>query len=148
MKAALWTTVLLTGLMVATSAAAADKGKKAPAKEPAAEEGAPAAPSPDEVTTGEARITMNAEYAKLRVDGEEWEEHEFLDNGRTVIIHTLNRLAEHRISLTPATSSDLAAAEIVIKPEDWKLATIARNEKMWRVERKVTFPKAAKPAGK
>ena len=50
------------------------------------------------------------------------------------------RAAERRLA---------APVELVVKPEDWKLATVAKNEKMWRIERKVSFAKAPpKPAPK
>jgi len=112
-------------------------------------EEAPAAPpTPDQVTSGEIRITMSSDYAKVLVDGEPWEETEFLNNGLLLVVHTVNRTVEHKILLTPIYS-DLGVVEVVVKPDDWKLATIAKNEKMWRVERKVAFPKAAaKPAPK
>ena len=107
-----------------------------------------APPTPDQVTTGEIQISMSSDYAKVLVDGDAWEENEFLNNGLLLVIHAVNRTIEHRLMLTPIYG-DLAAVELVIKPEDWKLATIAKNEKMWRVERKVVFPKAsAKPVQK
>lgn len=113
------------------------------------EEGVPSGPpTPDQVTTGEIRITMSSDYAKVLLDGESWEENEFLNNGLLLVVHTVNRTVEHRLSLTPIYP-ELAPVELVIKPEDWKLATVAKNEKMWRIERKVVFSKAsAKPAPK
>jgi len=102
--------------------------------------------APEEVLTGEVRISLSSDYAKLRVDGEEWEEHAFTDNGRTLTIHSLRRTEEHKVTLTPL-SSDLEAVELTIKPEDWKLVPIKKTEKVWRVERKVVFQKkAAQPA--
>ena len=107
-----------------------------------------APPTPDQVTSGEIRVTLSSDYAKLLVDGEAWEESEFLNSGFLLVIHAMNRTEEHRVLLTPA-SSGLAPVELVIKSDEWKLATVAKNEKMWRVERKVVFAKALpKPAPK
>lgn len=130
---------LATALLLSVGAVAQDK--EAPA--------APVAPpTPDQVVTGEIQVTMSSDYAKVLVDGESWDENEFLNNGLLLILHAVNRTVEHRIALTPIYS-DLSPVELVVKPEDWKLATVAKNEKMWRIERKVTFAKAPpKPAPK
>lgn len=103
---------------------------------------------PEEVTTGEARISMNSEYAKLDVDGVDWEAHEFEDQGRTLVIHGLDRTEVHRVGLTPVAAG-LDAIVVEVRPEDWKLVKLDKKAKtlMWRVEKKVTFPKArSKPA--
>lgn len=100
--------------------------------------------TPEQVTTGEVRLSMSSDYARLRVDGEEWENHEFLDNGRTVVIHALDRTEEHVVSLTPIYP-DLAPVELKIAPSDWKLATVGKLLKMWRVEQKVVFKKVLPP---
>jgi hypothetical protein len=99
---------------------------------------------PDQVTTGEVRISMSSDYARLRVDGEEWENHEFLDNGRTVLIQGLDRTGDHVVSLTPIYP-DLEPVELKVAPADWKLTTLAKRLKVWRVELKVVFKKAAPP---
>lgn len=97
--------------------------------------------SPDEVTTGQVRITMNTEYAKIEVDGQEWEAHEFVEQGRTIVIHGLDRTKAHTVMIRPVTSR-LQPLEVEIRPEDWKLVTIDKKSKtkMWRVEKKVTLP--------
>jgi hypothetical protein len=119
----------------------------------AAQEKAPEAPppaSPDEVTTGEVRIQLSSDYAKLLVDGEPWEESAYENNGMLLIVHMLGRTADHKLALAPIYP-DLAPVELAVSPSDWKLASIGKKEKVWRVERKVAFPKAkagAKPAPK
>lgn len=100
--------------------------------------------SPDQVTAGEVRISMSSDYARLRVDGEEWENHEFLDNGRTVVINGLDRIEDHVVSLTPIYP-DLEPVELQILPSDWKLVTVAKRVKTWRLEHKVVFKKKAPP---
>ena len=137
--------IRMTGILVLVLASVGGAGAQEKDKDKA--EGAPAAPSPDDVVTGQVRISMNSDYAKLRVDGNEWEEHEFLDGGRTVVVSSLRRTESHTITLTPIYA-ELAAQELVIKADDWKLATIGKNEKMWRVERKVTFAKGPTPPPK
>lgn len=104
---------------------------------------------PEEVTTGEVRISMSSEYAKLEVDGAEWEAHAFEDQGRTLVIHGLDRTEVHRVALTPVAPG-LDAIEVEVRPEDWKLVKVDKKAKtlMWRVEKKVTFPKTrSKPVG-
>ena len=102
----------------------------------------PASPTPDQVSIGEVRLNLSSDYAKLLVDGDTWEESEFLNNGMLLIIHSFSRTSEHTLHLTPIYN-DLSPVELVVKADDWKLVTVGKNEKMWRVERKVTFPKAA-----
>ena len=127
----------VTALLLSMTAVAQEKEAPPPP---------PAPPTPDQVATGEIRVTMSSDYAKVLVDGEAWEENEFLNNGMLLVLHAVNRTVEHRISLTPIYAG-LAPAEIVVKADDWKLATVAKNEKMWQIERKVVFAKAApKPA--
>lgn len=125
--------LFLAVVLLAAGVASAQEGEKTTP---------PPAPSPDEVTTGEIKITLNSDYAKVRVDGGEWEEHEFLDNGKTLILHTVKRTEEHKVLLTPIYP-DLAPVELTITPQDWKLASVSKNEKIWRVERKVVFTKGA-----
>lgn len=99
---------------------------------------------PDQVTVGEVRISMSSDYARLRVDGEEWENHEFLDNGNLVVINGLDRVEEHVVSLAPIYP-DLEPVELRIAPSDWKLVNVAKRVKAWRVELKVAFRKTAPP---
>lgn len=99
--------------------------------------------TPEEVSTGELHITMNSDYAKLQVDGADWEEHAFEDNGRTLIIHRMDRTGDHHVSLTPVYP-DLVPAELTIKPADWKLVRLEKRVKMWKATRKITFEKVKK----
>lgn len=107
-------------------------------------QGEPAPASPEEVTTGEVRIHLSSDYAKLLVDGEAWDEAVFEDNGRLLIIHLLPRTVEHEITLTPIYPN-LGPVQFRIEPSEWKLASIGKKEKVWRVEKKIVFPKAAPP---
>jgi ABC-type proline/glycine betaine transport system substrate-binding protein len=100
---------------------------------------------PDEVTTGEVRISLSSDYAKVRVNGEEWDDHEFLDSGKQVVLTGLDRTVEQVISLRPIYST-LKPVDLTIRPSDWKLAPIGKRLKVWRVELRAVFAKAdAKP---
>jgi len=107
-------------------------------------QGEPTPAGPDEVTTGEVRIHLSSDYAKLLVDGEAWDEAVFEDNGRLLIIHLLPRTVGHEITLTPIYPS-LGPVQFRIEPSEWKLVPIGKQEKVWRVEKKIAFPKAAPP---
>ncbi len=101
------------------------------------------ATTPDEVTVGEVRLQVTSDYPKILMDGEAWEEHEFLNGGKTVVLHGVVRTQAHVLALTPIYR-DLAPVEITLKPEDWKLVPVGKNVKMWRFEGKVTFQKGLK----
>ena len=103
------------------------------------------AASPEEVTTGEVRIKMNTQFAKLRLDGEEWENHEFVDNGRTLVIYGVDRTVEHTVELTPVDPG-YEGATLKIVPEDWKLVRVKRRVKVWRAEKKIRFAKVGEGA--
>ena len=99
--------------------------------------------TPEQDAVGEFRITMSSDYARLRIDGDEWENHEFLDNGRLVVIQGLSRTEEHFLTLTPMYPQ-LEPVEFKIAPSDWKLVTLSKRLKTWRVEQKIIFKKAPK----
>ena len=104
------------------------------------------AASPEEVTTGEIRIKMNTQFAKLRLDGEEWENHEFVDNGRTLVIYGVDRTVEHTVELTPVDPG-FQGATLRIAPDDWKLVRVKKRVKVWRAEKKIRFVKASQTKG-
>ncbi|HQC43908.1 MAG: hypothetical protein ACOX51_03105 [Myxococcota bacterium] len=110
-----------------------------------AQEGAgPENLTPEEVTVGEVKISMSSDYASLRVDGEEWENHAFSNGGKTIEIHSLDRTNPHTIRLSPSYP-DLEPFEFTIEPGDWKLTKVGKLLRQWRVEQKVVFKKAAPP---
>lgn len=99
--------------------------------------------SPDEVTTGEVRVHMNTQFAKLRIDGQEWENHEFVDNGRTLVVYGVDRTVQHKVELQPVDPG-FEPVTITIAPKDWKLVRVKRRLRVWRVVKKVKFPKQSK----
>jgi hypothetical protein len=95
----------------------------------------------DEVTVGEVRMTMNAQYAKVQVDGNDWEEHEFTGDGRTLILHKIDRTSSHSVTLSPV-EPELEGTVVEVKPEDFKLVKVGKNTFVWRAEKRVTFARA------
>lgn len=99
--------------------------------------------APDEATVpGELNVKMNAEYARLTVDGEEWSEHEFSGDGRTIYIKELDRTKDHTIKLTP-TVGGLAPIEFVISGKDFKKARQKDKTYHFVASRTIKFEKAA-----
>ena len=131
--------ILVVWVSASPCAKAQETDKKAEAK---TAEGTPG-PSPEEVTVGEIRLQVTSDYPKLLVDGEVWEEHEFLNSGKLLILHGMKRTEAHQLTLTPIYR-ELSPVELTVKPEDWKLATVGKNVKMWRFEGKITFQKGLK----
>lgn len=115
----------------------------------AQEEGDKPELTPEQVSTGEVHVTMNSDYARVQVDGAGWEEHAFEDNGKTLIIHRMDRTGEHQVTLTPVYP-ELAPVELTLRPADWKLVKLKKRVKMWQAKKKIVFPKArkAQPAKK
>ncbi|MBL6975498.1 MAG: hypothetical protein ISR64_07195 [Deltaproteobacteria bacterium] len=109
----------------------------------AQEEGDKPELTPEQVSTGEVHVTMNSDYARVRVDGAAWEEHAFEDNGKTLVIHRMDRTDEHQVTLTPVYP-ELAPVEFTLRPADWKLVKLEKRVKMWRAKKKVVFSKATK----
>jgi hypothetical protein len=96
--------------------------------------------TPDDVVTGEIHITLNSEFPKLLVNGEDFEDHEFDSKGTELILHKISRTIENKILLTHA-SDTLDQMQIVVKPSEWKLVNIDKNLKMWLVKKTVKFLK-------
>lgn len=99
---------------------------------------------PETVKTGEVVIDLSKDYTRFRVDGEVWDEHEFLGNGLKLVIHSLGRDTEHTVRLEPIYDG-FEPIEFIIKPVDWKLTKINKHEKVWRVEKKAMFKPVKKP---
>ncbi|NUN16227.1 MAG: hypothetical protein HUU55_21580 [Myxococcales bacterium] len=99
-------------------------------------------PPADEDVKGELHIKMDQDYAKLLVDGEEWTEHEFSDNGKKMLIKALDRSKDIRITLTPV-KSEFAPVELVVGPKDFKRTKKKAREYYFLATRAVKFPAAA-----
>lgn len=99
----------------------------------------------EEAPRGELRCDTNAEYAKVTVDGEEWDQVEFDKGGKRAIVKNLDLEAEViRVTLTPIQNT-LGPVTVEVKPKDFARKR-GKNRIYYLVAtRKVKFP-AVKPA--
>ena len=102
--------------------------------------------NPKEIVLGVIILNLNAQYVVLKVDGDDWEQFFFEDDGKTLIIEGINRTMEHRFTLTPI-EDELRMIEQVITPKEWKLARLDRETRQWQVKKVLKF-KAWKPGEK
>ena len=96
---------------------------------------------PKAVTKGEVRFKLNSEYCKVSVDGEDWDQQEFYDNGYAVVLYGIDRTQGHTIKLTPAYPK-LMPVEIKITPKMWKIVRYKPGVKVWRLTKRIRFKKA------
>jgi hypothetical protein len=102
--------------------------------------------APDEATVpGELHVKMNSEYAKLSVDGDEWSQHEFSGDGKTIYIKELDRAKDHTVLLTPSLGG-LKPVEIVVGPKDYKKKRMKDKTFHFIATKSVKFEKAETPA--
>ena len=98
---------------------------------------------------GDVYVKLNKDYGKVEVDGQLWEDYEFIDNGYTLIVHGLDRSVEHTLRVIPAYD-DLAPATVTVQPKDFKKKV--KRERRKRIisfvaRKSVKFaPKPAEPA--
>ena len=97
---------------------------------------------PKSITKGEVRFQLNSDYCKVLIDGEEWEDQEFYNNGKAVVMYGVDRTTEHLIKLTPAYPK-LAPVEVKITPKMWKIVRFKRGIKVWRATKKIRFKNKA-----
>jgi hypothetical protein len=138
-----FTGLLLTCLLPVGAPSVFAKGKAAEKVEEA--------PSIDEDTiAGEAFIATKVQFVKFTIDGKEWENHEYVDGAKTLVIRGLDRHDEHTVVLTPRDAS-LDAHSLTIKPSDFKKTLVKQKGRTktlaFRANYKVDFAKAA-PADK
>lgn len=101
--------------------------------------------APDEDTVpGELTVKMNAEYARLTVDGEEWSQHEFSGNGKTIFIKELDRTKDHTIRLE-ATTGGMKPIEFTISPKDYKKSRQKDKTFHFVASRTIKFEKDDRP---
>jgi hypothetical protein len=142
--------VLCAALACVVSANTAMGKEKAPVRDEA--------PQLDEnEIVGEAHIAMKIDFVKFQLDDKkDWENHEYVDGAKTLVIKGLDRSAEHTVTLTPRESG-YEPVTLTIKPTDFKrtvtktknrtqtLAFLAHYSASFT---KVAAPKAEKPADK
>lgn len=83
--------------------------------------GGPAFAEEPPAVDGELHVTMkNAEYVKVQVNGEDYDNTEFEKDGRVVLIKGLSLALDHNnITLVP-TDTSLAPLEVQVAPKDFK----------------------------
>lgn len=94
---------------------------------------------------GEATISMPLAFAKVLVNGESWEDHEFTGSGKKVTVRNLPRDGETKITLEPIEEG-YAPAEITINPKDFKKKVKRKGRTRvvsFVAKKKVKFDKAA-----
>ena len=137
---ALRTWILLTAAL-ALQAAPALAAKPAPVETSDVDESA---------IGGEAFVHMKLEFVKFTLDGKEWENHEYIDGRKTLVIRGVERNGEHTVVLTPREAG-WEPYTLVLKPDEFKRTKVAQKGKStviaFRATHKVEFAKAApKPA--
>ncbi|MEZ4269169.1 MAG: hypothetical protein R3F39_22665 [Myxococcota bacterium] len=100
----------------------------------------------DEAATGELRVSLNTEYCKVQLDGEDWSGVEFENGGKTLVILNLDLARESvEVTLTPA-AANLEPETLTVASKDFK--RLRRGRIYYMVaSRKVNFAKRkAEPA--
>jgi len=80
------------------------------------------------ITEGELHVTMkNAEYVKVQVNGEDWENIEFEGKGKKVVIKGLSTTLERNaVILVPSADSGLAPLDVDVLQKDFKKKRVGR----------------------
>ncbi|MCB9514506.1 MAG: hypothetical protein H6744_07425 [Deltaproteobacteria bacterium] len=105
-----------------------------------------AASADDAEPVGELRVSLNSEYCKVKLDGEDWSAVEFENGGKTLIVLNLDLGHDStEVTLEPA-AANLEPVTFTITPKDFK--RIRRGRIYYMVAtHKVTFPtRKAAPA--
>lgn len=147
----------LTAVVLAAHAVPAQsKGKGAPK-----EEAPPAEQIDENEVLGEAYIATKVEFVKFELDGKkEWDNHDYQDSRKTLLIKGIARNEDHTVVLTPREPG-FEAVTLTLKTGDFKRSVVKTKGRTqtitfkahYRVDfKKVEAPKADKasdqPAGK
>jgi hypothetical protein len=97
---------------------------------------------------GEAWIHMKLEFVKFTLDGKEWENYDYEDARKTLVIRGVDRNSEHTVLLTPRESG-WEPYTLVLKPGEFKRTNISQKGKTttiaFRAKHVVDFTKALPP---
>ncbi|MBI5610095.1 MAG: hypothetical protein HY902_14565 [Deltaproteobacteria bacterium] len=106
---------------------------------------------------GEAKIVMKMEFVKFQLDDKkEWDNHEYVDGAKTLIIKGIDRSGDHTVTLTPRESG-YEPVTLTIKNTDFKRTVTKTKGRTQTIAflahysasfTKVAAPKADKPADK
>jgi hypothetical protein len=108
----------------------------------------------EEDVPGEIALKTPFEFIRFAVNGKSsWENHEYTDRRKTLVIMGLDRSDDHTIVLTPR-SGEYEPTTITIKSDEFKRTIVSKAGKraaVYRVVRSVKFekvkPEAAQPEG-
>jgi len=97
---------------------------------------------------GELHLATSYEFVKFSIDGEaEWENHEYTNKNKTLVIKGLAVEKDHRIVLTARDKPELDEAVVDIKQSDFKKEKIKGNLYKLVARKVVKFSKKSdKPA--
>ncbi len=93
---------------------------------------------PNTIMAGNVKLTLTQAYASVKVNGEEWDETFFENDGRLLVIEGLERDREHTLTLQPM-EEEYRAEELILLPSQWKLERIDRDTREWQLRKTVTF---------
>lgn len=98
---------------------------------------------------GEAYIDTGLEFVKFKLDGKEWENHEYIKGAKTLVIRGIERDSDHQVELTPRAEG-FEPAVLTLKSTDFKrtvVKTKGRTKTLaFRANYKVSFTKTPPPA--
>lgn len=98
---------------------------------------------------GEARITMKFQHVRFVFDDrKEWENHEYVDGGKTLVIKGIERNADHTVVLTPREDG-YEPVTLTLKAGDFKRAVLkvkgSTQTITYRANYRVDFKSVAPP---
>ena len=132
-------------LVAVTSAAIAQPKTKAKGEAP---------PEPghsvDESTIpGEVQIGTKHEFVKFTVDGKEWDNHEYTDKNKTLVVRGLERADDHSIVMTPREGG-YEPYTLLVQSAQFKKTLVKQKGKtkiiVFRAIHKVEFSKPQAPS--
>jgi hypothetical protein len=98
---------------------------------------------------GEAYIRMKLEFVKFTLDGKEWENHEYVDGAKTLVIRGIGRDEEHTVVLSPRDGISEPSTLLLAKA-DFKRTILKAKGKTrfvaYRANYTVDFGKSGQPA--
>lgn len=99
---------------------------------------------------GSIEIKMNLQFARVLVNGESWEAHDFVGNGKTVVVRNLPRDRATTIRLEPIEAG-YAPQDVTVEGKDFKKKVTKKGKTRilaFVAKSSVKFDKAAPaPAG-
>ncbi len=99
-------------------------GAAAKEKAPPKADGAPADQLNEADVLSEAHIRTKFGFVKFELDGKrEWDNHEYLDNAKTLVIKGLERNDDHTVVLTPRESGH-ESVTLTLKQSDFKRTVV------------------------